>query len=309
MEKMPKRQKAKGKGNITFFAVLLAAAALVSHFTGVFTLSDLKEVIGVSTSNIAEGEVQVHYIDVGQGDSELILSNGHAVLIDTGEKEEGEKVFSYLKQEGVKTLDCLILTHPHSDHMGAASYIVDNVDIKKVIIPKLPDDKVPTTKVYENFLKSVKKKNLKLTAAEPGLKIDIGEAELEIISPVSDDYKNLNDFSAAAILRHGGNKFIFTGDNEKNAEKDILEAGYLERIDVLKVGHHGSKSSSCKEFLEAVKPEYAVISCGEGNKYGHPDEEAVKRIKKYTDKIYRTDIDGTVIMISTKDGIKPETEN
>lgn len=309
---MPKRKKARkkqGTGKLGFFAVIIAAAAAVLHFTGTFTLSDWKDALGISTAEVAEGQVQVHFIDVGQGDSELILSDGQAVLIDTGEKDQGETVCSYLESQGVETLDCLIITHPHSDHMGSASYVIDNMDIKQVITPKLPDDMVPTTKVYENFLTSVQNKGLKLTQAQPGLTIEIGQAELEIISPVSDDYDNINNFSAAAILKHGENSFLFTGDNEKEAEEDIIESGYLESVDVLKAGHHGSSTSSSSEFLEIVQPEYVVISCGEGNSYGHPHEKALNRLKKYTDKIYRTDIDGTIVMTSTQDGIEIETEN
>ncbi|MGN0621921.1 MAG: ComEC/Rec2 family competence protein [Porcipelethomonas sp.] len=309
MAKRKKTAEKRSAGKFLYLVLLIAAVVTAAHFTGIFTFNDWKDVIGIFTDNTAEGAVQVHYIDVGQGDCELIVSDGHAVMIDTGEREEGENVCTYLESAGVKKLDCLILTHPHSDHMGAASYIVDNTEIEKIVMPKLPDDMTPSTKVYEDFLESVQKKGLKLTAAEPGLKIEIGQAVLEIISPVSDEYSNLNDFSSAAILRHGDNKFLFTGDNGKAAEKDIIDSVRLESADVLKVGHHGSSSSSCREFLETVKPEYAVISCGEGNSYGHPNEDAVERIKEYTDKIYRTDIDGTIVITSDEDGIKVETEN
>ena len=282
-----KRKKGKKNG---LFAKLLAAVIIIAvgvfaaDYFNIFTFEEWKEFFVIEKESVAEGEVQVHYINVGQGDCSLILSEDTAILIDTGEKENGEIICSYLEKHNV-----------------------DNMDIEQIIIPKVTDDMIPTTKVYENFLKSVKNKNLKLTAAKPGMTIDAGEGELEIISPVK-DYDNLNNYSAAAVLTHGSNKFMFTGDIEKKAEKDIIEAGNLTSADVLKVAHHGSNTSSSKEFLDIVDPDYAVIECGD-NSYKHPHEETMERLSEYTDKIYRTDIDGNIVITSDKDGLSVKTEN
>lgn len=300
----------KNKTNHWLFAIviaaLVAAAVYGANCFDLFEKETWESIAEEDPVSIVESTLEVHYIDVGQGDCSLILSEDEAVLIDTGEKANGELICEYLAEHNVDDIDCLLLTHPHSDHMGAASYIIDNMDVKQIVIPKVTDDMTPTTKFYENFLKSVQAKGLKMTAASPGLSIKIGDSELKIISPVK-DYKDLNNYSAASILTHGDDKFMFTGDIEEKAEKDILNEGYLEDIDVLKVAHHGSSSSSCNEFLEAVLPEYAVIMC-DGHSYGHPHEETIESLTKYTDKIYRTDIDGTIVMRSDENGITVTTE-
>lgn len=303
---MAKRKNNKNHG--AWAIVIAALIAIGIYAANRFELFEEKtwKSLFDSESNSAEADLEVHFIDVGQGDCSLILSEDKAILIDTGEKENGELICNYLSEHNVSNIDCFLLTHPHSDHMGAASYIIDNMEVKQIIIPKVSDDMVPTTKFYENFLKSVQAKDLKITAAKPGLKIDAGDGELEIISPVK-DYKDLNNYSASAILTHGSYKFLFTGDIEKKAEKDILKEGYLEDIDILKVAHHGSSTSSSRDFLDTVLPDYAVIMC-DGHSYGHPHEETIERLTEYTDQIYRTDMDGTVVMKSSESGITITTE-
>ncbi len=299
---MAKRKNNKKSALFPVIIILIIAAVYAANRFGIF--DKLKDESSATAGT--DGELTVHFIDVGQGDCSLILSGDTAILIDTGEKENGESICSYLKENNVPDIDCLLLTHPHSDHMGAASYVIDNTDVKQIVIPKVTDDLTPTTKFYEKFLKSVQAKNLKITAAKPGMKIDAGAGELEIISPVK-DYKDMNNYSAAAILTHGDNSFLFTGDIEKKAEKDILKEGSLKDIDVLKVPHHGSSSSCSDDFLDTVQPDYAVIMC-DGKSYGHPHEETVNKLSEYTDKIYRTDMDGNIIMDSVEDGITVTTE-
>lgn len=301
---MAKRKNKKlGRLIIPILAVITAAGLYaLSHF-GV-----LDKLLGSDSYAPAKGELDIHFIDVGQGDCSLIVSGDKAILIDCGEKENGEKICRYLDSHNIPDIDIFLMTHPHADHIGAASYIIDNFDVKRIIAPKIPDDLVPTSKVYRKMLKSVQDKNLKLTQAKPGDEYDAGGgAVLKIISPVSDDYDELNDFSAAAVLRHGEHRFMFTGDLEKRSEKDVLDAGYLTPVDVLKVAHHGSSGSSSKDFLKAVQPKEAVIMC-DGKSYGHPSQKALDRISEYTDKIYRTDLNGTIVVKSFPDRIETETE-
>lgn len=289
--------------------ILIATVGIfAADYLDIFTIEEWKALIPTEQTQKAEGEMQVHFIDVGQGDCSLIESGDTAILIDTGEAENGEKICNYLEENDIDNIDCLILTHPHSDHMGAAAYVVENTDVEKIVMPKISEELTPTTKFYEKFLNAVSEKGLKLTAAEPGMEIDAGEGTLEIIAPV-EDYDDLNNYSIVLIARHGESSFLFTGDIEKKAEKDIIESGYLESADVLSVAHHGSRGSSSQEFLDIVNPEYCVISCGEGNSYGHPYEEAVERLSSFTDEIYRTDIDGTIIFTSEDGNITIETEN
>lgn len=251
---------------------------------------------GITQSDIEK--LAVHYIDVGQGDSIYITSGGEGMLIDCGESGDSDRVISYLDGMGVKKIDYVVGTHPHSDHMGGMSKIVSHFDIGEMIVPHIDDSDTPTTKYYEKFLNACAEKGLSLTEAELGRKIEIGDAELEIIAPNSDDYSNVNNYSVAFVMYHGESSFIFTGDAEKLAEGEMIEGGKLADIDVYKVGHHGSDTSSSMEFLDVIKPDYAVISCGEGNSYGHPCDITIENLSKFTDKIYRTDLCGTVVIES-----------
>ena len=288
-----------------FTVILIGLSA--AHFLGIFTFEDWKELFGESNPIHTEGTAEVHFIDVGQGDCTFVISDGKTLLIDTGEKEYAQKICEYIGNQGIDKIDYMLLSHPHSDHMGGASEIIDNIDVENIILPKLPYDMNPTSKFYESFLLSVKNNGLKLTAALPGSIYEIGECKLEILSPVN-EYSDLNNFSAAAVLTHGADSFLFTGDIEKKSEKDIIETGRLSQIDVLKAAHHGSSTSNSREFLEITDPDYAVIMCSQGNSYNHPNKDAVERIRKHTDRIYRTDLDGTIVFTSSEDGLKIKTE-
>lgn len=304
---MAKRKNRKKVGGLASVIAVVAAGLAAAHFLNIFTINDWKQLVGYKTHVHTEGTAEVHFIDVGQGDCSLVISGDSTLLIDTGEKEYAGEVCEYLEKQNVDCIDYMMLSHPHSDHMGGASVIIDSIEVKNIIIPRLPDDMTPTAKFYEDFLLSVHEKGLELTPARPGSTYEIGECSLEIISPV-DEYSDLNNFSAAAVLTHGENSFLFTGDIEKKAEKDILESGKIPDIDVYKAAHHGSNTSNSTEMLEAARPDYAVIMCGEGNSYNHPHEEAVERLREYTDKIYRTDLDGTIVFTSSEDGLEVETE-
>ncbi len=254
------------------------------------------------------GNLSVHYIDVGQGDCILISSKGTNVLVDCGESSESDKVIKYLSDLNIDKLDYVVGTHPHSDHMGGMSEIVKAFDIGEFIIPHLADDDFPTTVYFNKFLDAVEDKNVKLTEAELGRKLVIGDAVGTIIAPNSENYGNTNNYSVGILLENGKNSFIFTGDAEEKAEKEILSSYGLSHVDVYKAGHHGSDTSSSEEFLEAISPDYAVISCGTGNSYGHPKDITLQKLSVYTDKIYRTDLCGTVIIESDGENLTVRTE-
>ncbi|MDE5764354.1 MAG: MBL fold metallo-hydrolase [Ruminococcus sp.] len=243
-------------------------------------------------------ELRVHYIDVGQGDCILIENGSDTLLIDCGEIGKQDIVESYLNGIGVAKLDYVIATHPHSDHMGCMDKIVEAYDIGEIILPHIDESDVPTTKYFGRFLTAVENKGLEITEAQTDRIIKIGDGECRIIAPCSEDYGNANNYSVGIIMTHGENSFIFTGDAEKLAEKEMIDSGRLSDIDVYKAGHHGSDTSSSPEFLEIIKPDIAVISCGEGNSYGHPCDITIENLSTYTDKIYRTDLCGTVKIAS-----------
>lgn len=262
-----------------------------------------------------DADLAVYYFDVGQGDSSLIKYKNKTVLIDAGEKDMGGTVVGYLNGLGIERLDYIIATHPHSDHIGGLPEVISSFEIGTVIAPRVSDEMTPTTKVYERFLTALSEKGLRLTAAKTGTVYSLADESLEndntafeIIAPIKDDYDDLNDWSVGIRLVHGETAFIFTGDAEKGAEKDMIESGAELAADVLKTPHHGSGTSSSKAFLEAVDPSIAIISCGDDNSYGHPHAETLDKFKEYGIKYYRTDGCGTVTVYSDGEAIKVVTE-
>lgn len=244
---------------------------------------------------------KVHFIDVGQGDCQLIECSGKYLLIDAGENGHETEVLNYLRKLQITKLDYVIATHQHSDHIGGLAEVFDEFSVDVVIMPKLTKAQTPTNSTYTAFLKAVQASEAQVVAAKPGLSYSLGDAVFEILGPVTDDAEDINNMSAVTKLTYGENTFVFTGDAETEEEREIIENGAALDCDVLKVGHHGSYGSSSKDWLNAVTPEICVIQCGENNDYGHPHEAALKRINKHTDNIYRNDICGDIVIAS--DGV------
>lgn len=248
-----------------------------------------------------EQPLQVYYLDVGQGDSELIRIPGEAgyfnMLIDTGEYQYADGLTDYLKGLGVERIDALVCSHPHTDHMGCMARIIQRFEIGAVYMPMMPEDRAPTTAAYEKLLEAALEKNLTINQLQEDASIESPAGSLfQVMSPrVNADWDDANNYSAVIRLVYGESSFLFTGDAEEDSEEIILEDGYMLRSDVLKCGHHGSSSSTSDKFLEAVDPLYAVISCGEGNRYGHPHRETIAKLQAGDVITYRTDEDGTIL--------------
>ena len=234
--------------------------------------------------------VRVHFLDVGQGDSIFIeLTDGKSMLIDASTAEYGEGIADYIKDNGYSKIDYLVATHPHADHIGGMQDVVEQLEIGEIYMPKASS----TTKTYKNLLKAIKAKGNKINTAKAGNTIySDSSLGIDILAPNSDSYEEINDYSVVIKLVYGSKSFLFTGDAEKLSENEITAD---VSADVLKVGHHGSSTSSSDKFIKRVNPEYAVISCGEGNSYGHPHKETIKTLNKYDVEIFRTDTMGTII--------------
>ncbi len=266
---------------------------------------DLNSIPGIDPYAVQSGGslTNVHFLDVGQGDSILIRGGDKNILIDGGERDQGEEVLADLAAYGVETLDCIIATHPHSDHIGGLVDVLtfaaesNDLKIKQVIIPEIPPEDTPTSAVYGKFLDGVEANGLAVTFAEHKMTLDLGDSILTLYPPVEGiEYSSLNDYSVCAHLVCGDVSFFFTGDMEMPEENDMLYYGALSGVEatVLKAGHHGSSTSSSHELLSQIDPEYVVISCGTGNRYGHPHDEAIERFEMYAQEVYRTDKDGTI---------------
>lgn len=299
--------------SIIVVLILLAIGVKEETIKDIFNINNVEEqnVIASDTQNeldetqtkknfIAEDKLVVDYIDVGQADSILLRNKDKTMLIDAGTNEQGKNVVSFLKEEGISKIDYLIGTHPHEDHIGGLDDVINNFDIGKIYMPK----RETTTKTFKDVLSAIKNKNLTITQPKKGEIIDLGQAKCEFMTePIIDD-DNINLSSLTLRVEFGNNSFLFMGDAEKQNEKTIT----WPKTDVLKVGHHGSDTSSSKEFLEQVNPKYSIIMVGEGNTYKLPKQPIIDRIEKIGSKIYRTDKNGNIKNISDGNNLEIKTE-
>lgn len=251
----------------------------------------------------SDGVLEVYFLDVGQGDATLVkFPSGKWMLIDGGERHQGEKVITMLREAGVEQLDIIVATHPDSDHIGGLPKVIDAFPVESVYAPKVKH----TTKTYQDFLLAVQKKGVKIRTAQAGVELDIGKgSEAVMVGPVKEyPEKDKNSWSAVLRIKHGENTFLLTGDATIQAEQDMIEDGQPLQAIVLKVGHHGSDTSTGPDFLAEVKPEIAVISLGK-NSYGHPSPDVLHTLSKAGVRdIYRTDEHGTIRMISDKKSLE-----
>ncbi|SHJ95069.1 Metal-dependent hydrolase, beta-lactamase superfamily II [Anaerocolumna jejuensis DSM 15929] len=252
------------------------------------------------------GLLKVMYLDVGQGDSILIESKGEAMLIDAGEVEEGDTVADAIASEHIKELKYIIGTHPHSDHIGGIAKVIQSCNTEEVFL----SDFDYSSATYDNLLQVISRKKIKKTYPTAGDSYTLGDASFTFVTPLDKDYgDNANNYSLGIRLTNGKNSFLFTGDMEEVAEKDLVASGRTIEADVLKVNHHGSSTSSCTEFLKAVDPTYAVISVGKGNTYGHPASATLASLEEEDVQTYRTDKQGTIIITSDGKNLSVKTQN
>ena len=254
----------------------------------------------------ASKSLKLHFIDVGQADCILAqFPNGSNLLIDAGNREDASLITSYLLKQKVKKINVLVATHPHEDHIGGMAAVVSNFEIGQIYMPKVSN----TTTTFKQLLLAIKAKNLKVTSAKAGVKLTLdSKIQCQMLAPNSVKYEDLNDYSPVFKLNYGKNSFLFTGDAARESEKEMLELGMDLKVDLLKIGHHGSNTSTTEKFLAAAAPVYAVISVGKDNDYGHPGSYTMKRLQKAGIKIYRTDQQGTIIAVSDGKSIKITTE-
>lgn len=247
--------------------------------------------------------LSVHFINVGQGDSALICCDGSDMLIDGGVPDEAQTVENYLHKCGVTSLNYVVGTHPHDDHIGGLSSVVSDFTVKNILLP----DAHNNTPAFENLLYAVKNKGYKITRAIAGNSYNLGGGHFTIIAP-NDYYDDLNDMSVVIRFCYKKKTFIFTGDASKASEADILKKNFDVKADVLKVGHHGSDTATTQAFLDAVKPQYGIISVGVCNDYGLPDAAVIDRLQRAGVKILRTDINGTIVFHTDGTKITYNTE-
>lgn len=304
-KKLGKKQKRIFIGSVigTFLLILLALGvnpeivSVVSQLTGYTISVNESNTNGkLSTNQQTTQEIDldqqlvIDFIDVGQADSILIRNQNQSMLIDAGKNEDGSKVVNFLQEKGVDQLTYAVGTHPHEDHIGGLDDVINQINVENVYMPKITTN----TKTYEEVINAIQKKKLKIKVPHQGEQITIGDAQCEMMTESIENKKNLNLSSIVTRITFGETSFLMMGDAETENEKSRR----WPQTDVLKVGHHGSTTSTSDAFLQQIQPELAVISVGKNNDYGHPKEAIIKRLTKMGAEIYRTDEKGTIELVS-----------
>lgn len=285
-----RRSKKNDKQIVTVisFLIVLATAILGGEL---FLKTDKNSQAIQTSSTVLSDKLEVDFIDVGQADSILVSNKNETMLIDAGNNENGNDVVKFIKEKGITKINYLVGTHPHADHIGGLDDVINSdLEIENVYMPKIQTN----TKTFEDVLDALKNKNLKVTAPAKGDTFKIGDANCEVMTDSILDKDNLNLSSIVIRLQFEENSFLFMGDAETENEKTIS----WPKVNLLKVGHHGSNTSSSQNFLNQVKPEYAIIMAGKDNSYGLPKQKILDRLNEIGAKIYRTDELGTITAIS-----------
>lgn len=283
----------KKKDKKILFAVLLLIIVLIAQAFYKPSQSSIEQVEEIVADY---NDLQVYYIDVGQADCILIRHQNENMLIDAGNNADGPKLVNYFKKLGIQNFKYVIGTHPHEDHIGGLDDIINSFNVENVLLPEA----YTTTKTFSDVLTAIENKNLEITVPNIGDKINFTNTSIEVLY-VGNQEEGLNDNSIVLKLTYGNYSYLFTGDATNKCEKLMLDKNI--QANVLKVAHHGSDTSSSDQFLKKVNPEYAIISVGKDNSYGHPSDKIIKRLKKYTNNIYETKDYGTIVTISNGDNI------
>ena len=284
------------------FLILLISSMALLGCSGATVLNDTNQVTShdnrtsedvFSNQDEESSPLSVHFLDVGQGNSILAESGGHYMLIDGGDREYSSFVVSYLKKQGVKELDYVIPSHYDADHINGIVGVLNTIDVKKILSPDYETD----TNIYKSYLSAIEKNGYQEHHPTLGETYTLGDASFTIVAPTNYDYSDSNNNSIGVRLTFGSNSFLILGDAEIESEEDILETNEDLSADVYLASHHGSNSSSSTPLLKSIDPSYGVISVGD-NSYGHPSKEVLHRLKARNIKLFRTDIQGTIIAVS-----------
>lgn len=274
-----------------FLSLLMVLALLLCGCKTVVTSTGGAE--SQSAPDASGNLLSVHFIDVGQADCALLECGEEFMLIDGGNVADSDLVVSYLEDAGVEELRAVVGTHAHEDHVGGLAGVLAVFPTEAVYAPT----RTYSSRCFDDFMYYVNQQDLTVQIPQPGDHFMLGSAEVTVLGPVK-SYAETNDTSIVLMVQFGETRFLFTGDMEQTAENDMLDYGADVKADVLKVGHHGSSTSTGYRFLYEVDPEYAVISVGEGNTYGHPNEEVLSRLKDADVSTFRTDELGNILAVS-----------
>lgn len=297
---MARKKKDKKAQTILSSIAILVIATIATLFGGIeeyFKTENTKVVHTITAEEseniVLEGEnhLQIHFFDVGQADSILLIHEGKSMLIDAGNNEDGDLIVQHIKRLGIQKIDYLIGTHPHEDHIGGMDDVIQNFEIGSIYMPKVQTN----TKTFEDVLDAILEKNMTVTTPQIGDKFSVGGVECEVMlcgTGNKEEQKNLNLSSLVIRASYQEQSYLFMGDSEKENEQSRT----WPQTNVLKVGHHGSDTSSGTPFLNQILPQIAIIQVGKENTYGHPKQITLNKLEKLSTLVYRTDKKGNILI-------------
>ncbi len=295
----------------TFVISLLCIVALIISILELFGVTNWHKVNvftrAVDGIKVADTDFAVYYLDVDQSDCSIIVCDGKVMVIDTGSYPQLAEIQEALYALEVEVIDYLVVTHQHDDHMSCAERIIEIYDVKNIIMPKLSEENTVNTETYTRLLRAIADYNVNPIVAQHGNTFDLGSATVDILAPLK-QYKELNNMSIVMKITYGETSFLFQGDTESQVENDLLYSDYDLTADVLKLGHHGSKTASTEKYLDAVNPQIAIISCGQGNSYGHPRVTVMEYLAERNIDYYITVDSGDITVASDGKDVKVFTE-
>ena len=304
----------KQKEFIRAVALVAVAVCLLVELVGMIPgipfngWSDVAVSLGLAPSPvIPEGEMEVHFLDVGNADCILVRQGDKNLLIDAAESDNQEQIIRYLEQQGVQKLDLVIATHPHADHIGSMAAVLNRYPVDRFVMSFVTEEATPTTSVYIKMLEALDSHSVAVDEAVPGTVYELGTARLQILAPY-EETEDPNNVSVVCRLTFGDRAFVFTGDAGKGVEPQMLDGPHVLRADVLKLSHHGSNSGNSELFLYEVMPQYAVITCGADNRYGHPHQEVINRLMRRHIQTLRSDVHGAIVFTTDGNDLTVVTE-
>lgn len=295
-DSMPHKIRTK---NVVLYCIVVTILFAVALYSARMSMQQKNSSIA-----LPDAEFQVHVLDVGQGDSILVIADGQTMLVDTAESDQADTIISYLKEHGITELDYLVSTHFHADHIGGFAQVLEAIPTKVIIDSECPDSLLPTTKTFERYLDAIEQSGAEYRTMQAKENFALGGAQVNVLAPDhNDDVKisNINNTSLVLDIRYGDAQVMLMGDAEEEEERQLLADSESHEVDFLKVGHHGSDSSSSDMFLQWAQPKAAAISCGVNNSYGHPAQVTLDKLANYTDDVYITAQDGDIVFLYDAD--------
>ena len=293
----------------TIFIVIFGIIVYTLDFSGVTSISEIKNVFGaIDGVKPVDSDFAVYYLDVGQSDCTIVVCDDEVLMIDCGTYNQLNTIRQSIHTLNIDKIDYMVVTHQHDDHMGSAIDLLEDLTVENFIMPKLTQSNNVTSKTYNVLINTLDGKNINKIPAQDCKSFMLGEALVEILAPTVQS-NNLNNMSVVLKVTYGNTEFLFQGDAESKIENDLLCSDYDIDVDVLKTGHHGSKTSSSDKYIEATSPEIAIISSGYGNNYGHPNAMVLERLEKEGISTFTTLLDGDIAVASDGETITVYTQN